>query len=49
MNAADLGYDICCHPDFELARAYHPKIRLKRTKTLMQGDGYWNHTYYWKE
>jgi len=49
MNATDLGYVICCRPDFAMARAYHPKIRLKRTKTLMQGDGYCNHTYYWKE
>ena len=49
MNATDLGYNICCRPDFAMARAYHPKIRLKRTKTLMQGDGYCNHTYYWKE
>jgi hypothetical protein len=49
MNATDLGYILCCHPDFAMARAYHPKLRLKRTKTLMQGDTYCNHTYYWKE
>jgi hypothetical protein len=49
MNATDLGYILICRPDFATARAYHPKMRLKRTKTLMQGDGYCNHTYYWKE
>ena len=49
LNAADIGYILCCRPDFAIARAYHPNIRLKRTKTLMQGDSYCNHTYYWKE
>ncbi|MGB8781089.1 MAG: L-2-amino-thiazoline-4-carboxylic acid hydrolase [Candidatus Bathyarchaeia archaeon] len=49
MNATKLGYVICCRRDFATARAYNPKIRLKRTKTVMQGDGYCNHTYYWKE
>lgn len=49
MNATDLGYVLSCRPDFAMARAYHPKIRLRRTKTLMQGDGYCNHTYCWKE
>jgi hypothetical protein len=49
LNAADIGYILCCRPDFAIARAYHPNIRLKRTKTLMQGDRYCNHTYYWKE
>jgi hypothetical protein len=49
MNATDLGYILICRTDFAMARAYHPKLRLKRTKTLMQGDSYCNHTYYWKE
>ena len=49
MKATNLGYIICCHPDFAMAETYHPKIRLKRTKTLMQGDSYCNHIYYWKE
>jgi hypothetical protein len=49
MNATDLGYILHCRPDFAMAKAYHPKIRLNRTKTLMQGDKYCNHTWYWKE
>jgi len=49
VNAADLGYIICCNPDFATAKAYHPNIKLKRTKTLMQGDSCCDHTYYWKE
>lgn len=49
MNAADLGYVVVCHPDFPMAQAFHPRIRMGRTKTLMQGDNCCNHTYYWKE
>jgi hypothetical protein len=49
MDATDLGYLICCKPDFVTARIYHPKIKMKRTKTLIQGDSYCNHTYYWGE
>lgn len=49
MNAGNLGYILCCHPDFATAQVYHPKIKLKRTKTLMQGDSYCDHTYYWEE
>jgi hypothetical protein len=49
MNATDLGYILYCHPDFATERTYHPKMRLRRTKTLMQGDSYCNRTYYWKE
>lgn len=49
MNATDLGYALMCHGDFAIAKAYHPKGRMIRTKTLMQGDSYCNHTYIWKE
>ena len=49
INATDIGFILNCHPDFAKARVYNPKIRLKRTKTLMQGDSYCNHTFYWKE
>jgi hypothetical protein len=49
LNATDIGYVLSCRPDFAMARAQHPKLRLRRTKTLMQGDSYCNHTWYWKE
>jgi len=49
MNAADLGYVLKCSHDFAMARAMHPKLGLKRTKTLMQGDDCCNHVYYWRE
>ncbi len=48
MNAADLGYSMICHPDFPMAQAFHPNIRMERTKTLMQGDDCCNHQYFWK-
>jgi len=47
LNATDLGYLMICHPDFAMAQACHPKIKLERTETLMQGDNYCDHTYYW--
>ena len=49
MNATDLGYTMCCHSDFATTQAYHPKIKLRRTKTLMQGDSHCDQTYYWEE
>jgi hypothetical protein len=49
LNATDIGYVLNCRPDFAMAKAQHPKLRLKRTQTLMQGDDCCNHTWYWKE
>ena len=49
MNARELGYIMCCHPDFAVASHYHPDIKLERTKTLMKGDKYCNHTYIWQK
>lgn len=45
QNAAELGYAGICHPDFATATAFNPKMRLIRTKTLMQGDDHCNHRY----
>jgi len=49
MNATTIGYTICCHPDFAMAKAFHPKVKLERTKTLMQGDNFCNSTYIWED
>jgi hypothetical protein len=49
MNALDLGYIMFCQVDFAMAQAYHPKIKVKRTKTLMQGDSHCDFAYYWEE
>lgn len=45
MNATDLGYVMICQPDFVTTPAYFSNVRLKRTKTLMQGDDYCDTTY----
>lgn len=42
-NATDIGYALFCHRDFSTARAFNPKIRLIRNKTLMQGHDCCNH------
>ncbi len=44
-DAADIGYAISCQPDFATTTAFNPKIRMTRTKTLMQGDDCCNHRY----
>ncbi|MBE0660800.1 MAG: L-2-amino-thiazoline-4-carboxylic acid hydrolase [Bryobacteraceae bacterium] len=37
-SAADIGYVMICYPDYAVARGLNPKLKLIRTKTLMQGD-----------
>jgi hypothetical protein len=44
-NAADIGYASICHPDFAVASGFNPKLKLIRTKTLMQGHDCCNHRY----
>ena len=45
FKAPDIGYAMICHPDFAMASAYNPKMKLIRTKTLMQGHDCCNHRY----
>jgi hypothetical protein len=47
LNAEEIGYLMVCNPDHAYAQACHPNIKLKRSKTLMQGDSYCNHKWYW--
>lgn len=47
-KAGDIGYAAICYPDFAMAKAFSPKMRLIRTKTLMQGDEFCNHRYIWE-
>jgi hypothetical protein len=49
MNETELGYCVYCKPDYAMARTYHPKIKLTRTKTLMQGDDHCDHTFTWED
>ena len=44
-DAADIGYACICHPDFAVASGFNPKLKLIRTKTLMQGHDCCNHRY----
>ncbi len=44
-NAGAIGYAAICHPDFAVASGFSPKLKLIRTKTLMQGHEYCNHRY----
>lgn len=48
-NAADLGYATICYSDFSAAKAYHSKLKLERTKTIMQGHDCCNHRWTWEE
>ena len=48
-GAPDLGYATLCHPDFAFPQAFNPKIRMTRTKTLMQGDDCCNHRWVLEE
>ena len=47
-NASDLGYACVCHADFGLPEGISPKLKLIRTKTLMQGYDCCNHKYVWE-
>lgn len=49
IDAADIGYLLYCKHDFAAAPAIHPKVALKRTKTLMEGDEFCDFVYYWTE
>jgi len=49
MGCPELGYLLCCYPDYEMVRTYDPRIRLERSKTLMLGDDHCNHVFIWKE
>jgi hypothetical protein len=42
-DAADIGYATVCYSDFASARATHPKLRLERSRTIMEGHGYCDH------
>ena len=47
-NAQDIGYAAFCHGDFAIFSALDPRIKLIRTKTLMEGDDCCDHRFVWK-
>jgi hypothetical protein len=44
-NAGDFGFAAICYGDYASARAFNPKLRMVRDKTLMQGHECCNHRY----
>jgi len=48
-GAEDIGYLVCCAPDFAVVPAEHPNLRLERTKTLMEGDDCCDFKFIWEE
>lgn len=38
LNETELGYCAVCHADYALVKALNPKLKLTRTKTLMQDE-----------
>jgi hypothetical protein len=49
LDASDIGDAMCCHPDFAMAKAFHPNLKLVRKKSLMKGDDHCDSTYIWEE
>ena len=49
FGAADIGKIMLCDTDHLTAEVFHPKIRLERTKTIMEGDDCCDFVYHWKE
>lgn len=45
----DWFYRMACMSDYFTTPSFSSKIGFTRTKTLMQEDGYCNHTYYYKD
>jgi hypothetical protein len=48
LKAQDLGYIMCCQPDYESTPAYSSRVSLRRTKSLMLGDKYCDTRYCWE-
>jgi predicted ArsR family transcriptional regulator len=45
----DWLYHLACATDFHTPGAFCPKIGFARTKTLMRGDAYCDHQYFYKD
>jgi len=49
LHADDIGFAFYCSYDHGFYRGLNPRLRFKRTKTLMMGDDCCDHTYELKE
>lgn len=48
VNAADLGFASICYGDEAMAAAFDPRLKLTRTKTLMNGDDCCHFRWVWE-
>lgn len=49
LGAEDLGKIVGCDGDHIFIETLNPKLRLERSKTLMEGHDQCNHTFIWEE
>ena len=47
-DAVDIGYVLVCYPEIATTEAFNPKLKVIRTKTLMQGHDCCNSRIVWK-
>jgi hypothetical protein len=47
-HAGDIGYATICHQDYAMSQGFSSKLRMIRSKTLMQGHEYCNHRWVWE-
>jgi hypothetical protein len=45
LDALDLGYKYSCMCEYPAVDVFNPRIRFKRSRTLMQDHGYCDHCY----
>ena len=48
LGGWEWGFRLYCSADYAVAEGFNPKIRLRRTKTLMEGHDCCDHFYYLK-
>ncbi len=48
LDAPDLGYLLHCKQDFPATPAIHPNMKLKRSKTVMEGNDCCDFEYIWE-
>jgi hypothetical protein len=48
LGDVEAGYLMCCNCDHEMVRAYNPRLRISRTRSIMQGDDHCDHVFIWE-
>jgi len=46
-QAGDIGYATICYQDYAMSQGFSSKLKMIRSKTLMQGHDYCNHRWVW--